>query len=262
MCGEFNGLKEKILEENSSIYYAHCFTHQLQLVVVTVATKHLGVVNFFDNLSILMNIVCSSCKRTDILRYNEKERVEKEIGSGMLETRSGLNKELYFIRPGNTRWNSHYKTVIRLVDMFPSIIRVLEYVKKECNNPSTQNQAFKMIGFLSSFGFVFYLHLMLHILGLTGILSRALQRKDQDILKVVLLVKTTKGKLQEFREWIGSTFREKSICFVKKHNIEIMDMTENYISGRGPRAKRQRYDMTNQHYYRFDCFNTVVDMEI
>ncbi|XP_022030925.1 zinc finger MYM-type protein 1-like [Helianthus annuus] len=262
MRGEFNGLKAKILEENSSAYYVHCFAHQLQLVVVTVARKHLGVVNFFDNLSILMNIVCSSCKRTDILRYNEKERVEKEIGSGILETGSGLNQELSFIRPGDTRWNSHYKTLIRLVDMFPSIIRVLEYVKKECNNPSTQNQAFKMIGFLSSFEFAFYLHLMLHILGLTDILSRALQRKDQDILEAVLLVETTKGKLQEFRERGFDPLLEKIHLFCEKHNIEIMDMTENYISGGGPRAKRQRYDMTNQHYYKFDCFNTVVDMEI
>ncbi|XP_076940872.1 uncharacterized protein LOC143610220 [Bidens hawaiensis] len=162
MRGQFNGLKAKILEENESAYYVHCFAHQLQLVVVTVAKKHLGVVNFLDNISILMNMVSVSCKRTDILRENEKERVEKEIGSGILETGIGLNQELSFIRPGDTRWNSHYKRLLRLVDMFPSIMRVVEHVKEECTNPSTQNQAINMLGFLSSFEFVFYLHLMLH----------------------------------------------------------------------------------------------------
>ncbi|GKF66404.1 zinc finger MYM-type protein 1-like protein, partial [Tanacetum coccineum] len=63
MCGEFNGLKAKILEENNSAYYVHCFAHQLQLVVVAVARKHLGVVDFFDKLSLVTNVVCASCKR-------------------------------------------------------------------------------------------------------------------------------------------------------------------------------------------------------
>ncbi|XP_022004596.1 zinc finger MYM-type protein 1-like [Helianthus annuus] len=90
MCGQFNSLKAKILEENSSAYYVHCFAHQLQLVVVTVAKKkHLGVLNFFDNLSILMNVVCSSCKRTDILRENEKERVEKKLVVAYLKQEVG-----------------------------------------------------------------------------------------------------------------------------------------------------------------------------
>ncbi|XP_076905365.1 uncharacterized protein LOC143561109 [Bidens hawaiensis] len=177
MCGQFNGLKAKILEEIESAYYVHCFAHQLQLV--------------------------------DILRENEKERVEKEIGSGILETGSGLNQELSFIRPGDTRWNSHYKTLLRLVDMFPSIMRVVEHVKEECTNPSTQNQAINMLGFLSSFEFAFYLHLMVHILGLSDILSWALQRKDQDIMEAVLLVESTKRKLQDFRESeFGDRFNE------------------------------------------------------
>jgi hypothetical protein len=35
MRGEFNGLKAKILEENSSAYYVHYFAQQLQLVFLT-----------------------------------------------------------------------------------------------------------------------------------------------------------------------------------------------------------------------------------
>ncbi|KAK9079615.1 hypothetical protein SSX86_001288 [Deinandra increscens subsp. villosa] len=261
MRGEYNGLKAKILEENSSAYYVHCFAHQLQLVVVTVARKHLGVVNFFDNISILMNVVCSSCKRSTILREEEKEKVEKEIGSGILETGTGLNQELSFIRPGDTRWNSHYKTLTRLVDMFKSINKVLEYVRDECNNnTSSQNQAISMLNFLSSFEFVFYLHLMLiKILGYTDSLSQALQRKDQDILEAVKMVETTKGKLQKFRESGYDRILKKVHLFCGKHDIEILKMDANYVNDR---AKRQRYDFTNQHHYKFDCFNTVVDMEI
>ncbi|XP_071726736.1 uncharacterized protein [Rutidosis leptorrhynchoides] len=177
MRGEFNGLKAKILDENNSAHYVHCFAHQLQLVVVAVARKHLAIVNFFDKLAVLMNVVCASCKRKDILLEMEKERVEKEIGSGIIETRRGLNQELSLIRPGDTRWNSHYKTLSRLIEIFPSILKILEYVKEEGTNGSSQNQAHGLLKYLKSFDFVFYLHLMFHILGFTNILSQALQRK-------------------------------------------------------------------------------------
>ncbi|XP_076902894.1 uncharacterized protein LOC143557785 [Bidens hawaiensis] len=60
MRGEFNGLKAKFLEENKSSYYVHCFPHQLQLVVVAVVKKHLGVGRFFDKIATLLNVVCAS----------------------------------------------------------------------------------------------------------------------------------------------------------------------------------------------------------
>jgi hypothetical protein len=47
MRGELNGLKTLILNENSSAYYIHCFTHQLQLTLVVVATNHIQIAIFF-----------------------------------------------------------------------------------------------------------------------------------------------------------------------------------------------------------------------
>ena len=40
MQGELNGLKTLILKENEYAYYIHCFAHQLQLALVSVAKKH------------------------------------------------------------------------------------------------------------------------------------------------------------------------------------------------------------------------------
>jgi hypothetical protein len=47
MRGEFNGLKAKILQENRSAHYMHCFSHQLQLVIVAVAKKNGDIADFF-----------------------------------------------------------------------------------------------------------------------------------------------------------------------------------------------------------------------
>ena len=41
MNGEFKGLKILILRENESVYYIHCFAHQLQLALMAVAKKTL-----------------------------------------------------------------------------------------------------------------------------------------------------------------------------------------------------------------------------
>lgn len=54
MAGEFNGLQAKIMRENSSAYYVHCFAHKLNLVAVSLAKKIIDVGEFFDMISLLV----------------------------------------------------------------------------------------------------------------------------------------------------------------------------------------------------------------
>ncbi|KAJ9542778.1 LOW QUALITY PROTEIN: hypothetical protein OSB04_029284 [Centaurea solstitialis] len=80
-----------ILGENSSAYYVQCFAHQLQLVVVAVAHKHIEVGKFFDMISSFMNVVCASCKRTYMIRENQKKKSflleDSEIHGGVHTTK-------------------------------------------------------------------------------------------------------------------------------------------------------------------------------
>jgi hypothetical protein len=46
MRGELNGLQSLIMRDSKTTYYVHCFTHQLQLVIVATMRKHKGVRNF------------------------------------------------------------------------------------------------------------------------------------------------------------------------------------------------------------------------
>ncbi|KAJ9560721.1 hypothetical protein OSB04_005881 [Centaurea solstitialis] len=244
MRGRFNGLKTLIMNENSSAYYVHCFAHQLQLVVVAVARKHHGAVNFFEMI--------------DVLRKS-KRKVEKLIGSGEVETGSGLNQELSLARAGDTRWGSHYKTLLRLVDLFPCVMEVLQYIEDDCENSTSVCQARGLQIYLTSFDFVFYLHLMLRILGVTNSLSQALQKRDQDILNAMSLVQSTKEELQEFRVDGFDSLLEKVTSFCEKHDIEMVNMKEDYVNTKN---RRQKTNITYRHYYEYDCFNTVVDMQI
>ena len=93
MRGAFNGLKALILQDNDLAHYVHCFAHQLQLVIVGVAKKHDGVDDFFEQLSLVVNVVGGSCKRQDMLQESQRDRVQKSIGNSELQIGRGLNQE-------------------------------------------------------------------------------------------------------------------------------------------------------------------------
>ncbi|XP_010412600.1 PREDICTED: uncharacterized protein LOC104698923 [Camelina sativa] len=65
----------------------------------------------------------ASCKRKDMIRENYRKIVEEGINNGEIKTGTGLNQEISLQRPGNTRWGSHYKTLLRLVELFSFVVK-------------------------------------------------------------------------------------------------------------------------------------------
>jgi hypothetical protein len=82
----------------------------------------------------------------------------EKIKNGEIMTGRGLNQESSLGRPGDTRWVSHLKTLIRLLVMWEAIIDVLEIVKKDSIKPACNGEALGLIGKMKSFDFVFILH--------------------------------------------------------------------------------------------------------
>ena len=73
---------------------------------------------------------------------------------------------------------SHYGTLISIVTMFSSIGDVLEIITEDGSNSEQICGANNLLELMNSFTFVFCLHLMRDVLGITNELSQALQRKD------------------------------------------------------------------------------------
>ena len=71
--------------------------------------------------------------------------------------------------------------------MFLSVVDVLDMVSKDGINVEQREEANVLLDLLQSFEFVFNLHLMRSILGITNELFQALQRKDQDIVNAMTL---------------------------------------------------------------------------
>ncbi|GKE36709.1 zinc finger MYM-type protein 1-like protein [Tanacetum coccineum] len=220
------------------------------LVVMAVAKNHKSVRDFFDVLSTVMNVVCGSCKRKDILQESHKERLEKEIENGEIEIGRGKNQEVTLARAGDTRWGSHHRTITSLIRMFPEVLMVLHYVEEEGDTISNRGTATGLIKYFKTLDFVFLLYLLLHILGVTNTLSRHLQK-----LEAVSLVKGTKRALQEYRETSFPSLLKNVASFCGKHDIEMVNMAEFYLRGR-------RDKITNQHHFVVDIFNTIMDTQI
>ena len=62
------------------------------------------------------------------------------------------------------------------------------------------------------------------LLEITNELSKALQRKDQDIINAMNLVKVCKQRLQMMRENEWGSFFDQVTTFCEKHEIKVPDM--------------------------------------
>ncbi|CAN6578727.1 unnamed protein product [Malus baccata var. baccata] len=259
MKGELNGLKTKILNKYPQAIYVHCFAHQLQLALVTVAKGIEGVAIFFNNASILVNTIGSSCKRRDAFREKQLEQIKKALDVGDLETGRGLNQESSLMRPCDTRWNSHYGTIVSIIVMFEVVVEVLEWIKDDTNQDNF-GEASKLFHDIQTFDFVFHLFLMRLILGITNELSQALQKKDQDIVNAMALVEVCKQRLQSLRDDDFGDLLDDVQKFCEEHDIVVPNMEDlHFVPGK---SRRKAPRLTNFHYYRVDLYFQVLDKQL
>ncbi|KAK9671924.1 hypothetical protein RND81_12G064000 [Saponaria officinalis] len=257
MQGSINGLKTLILNESSSAYHVHCFAHKLQLILVAVAKKNHDCSWLFETLKNFLNLVGSSPKRKEIFRERQAKHVLKELYLGEIKSGSGLNQELGLSRPGDTRWHSHFKTILNVLTLYPTILDVIDTIgefSSEVDNVKAESLSYAM----RRFDFVFIAQLMVTIVGVTNELNLALQRKEQDIVNVMGLVDVTNGSLQRMRDSGWDSHMEKVSAFCSKYDIiDIPSMSDLYvIPGRHRRGHRE---VTNLHHFRVKVFLSLID---
>ncbi|XP_074326913.1 uncharacterized protein LOC141664857 [Apium graveolens] len=197
MRGAFNDLQALFLKDCPYAYYVHCFAHRLQLALAAHGIE-----------------------------------VENSVASGERETGRGLNQIGNLQRSGSTRWSSHFNCVCSLMDKFGSIIVVLENI----NNCSTSSNSMRgevrgSLKALKSFDFLFVLHLMYKIKGITDLLCRALQSKSIDILNVMDSVATTIVLLQSLRNEGFDILLDYVMSVCAKYKIDVPHMNARYMDG-------------------------------
>ena len=117
-----------------------------------------------------------------------------------------------------------------------------------------------MLEVMHSFDFVSSLHLMRKIMGVTNNLSKALQRKDQDIVNAMTLVKICKQWLQVMRESGCESFFDQLSIFCEKHEVDVPNMDAIFTSP--GRALRKAQEIKTLHHFCVDLFFYVIDVEL
>ncbi|XP_022891835.1 zinc finger MYM-type protein 1-like [Olea europaea var. sylvestris] len=257
MSGEFNGLKALILRENPCAMYIHCFAHQLQLAVVSVAHRNVMLSDLFNMLAIIVNLVSASCKRIDALRTSYHVEILEMLTIEELSAGIGQFQEMSLARPGDTRWGSHLKIVTRFISMFNVIIDVLENISEDGISLQQKSMAIRQMDTMQDFQFVFSLHFMFKILVITDDLSQVLQKNDQNIQNVMKLLKLCKYALQNMRDNDWDTLLSKVIQFCVDRHISVPNMDDIVVSKGRPR--RASHQVTYYHCFYVDLFCHVID---
>jgi hypothetical protein len=123
MRGEFNGLQKLIRDKNPYAFYIHCFAHQLQLVVVAVLKCCSFLADFFEYVTLIVSSTSASCKRKDLLLHKHRLNLLSKLESGEISSGRGKQQATTLSRPEDTRWGSHYKTLLRIESMWDSASR-------------------------------------------------------------------------------------------------------------------------------------------
>jgi hypothetical protein len=259
MRGEWKGLQALFLNECSCAYYVHCFIHRLQLALVAASQEVIVVHEFFSNLNFIINVVSASCKRHRDLQDSQEADIAHLIAMDELETGKGANQIGTLKRASDSRWGSHFYSICNLLRLFNPACSVLEKIIKEGFTYSQRGDADVAYEMITSFKFIFILHLMREIMGTTDCLCQHLQQKSQDILNAMQLVSNTKALLQKLRNEDWDNFLEKVVSFSNKFEVDIPDLGARYVKGRG---RLQRDHIIVEHHYHFDVFNATIDFQL
>ncbi|XP_024968650.1 uncharacterized protein LOC112508069 isoform X1 [Cynara cardunculus var. scolymus] len=147
-----------------------------------------------------------------------------------------------------------------MIILFPSVIDVLEIIEEDGLTQEQKSEANMLSKSLQDFDFIFCLHFMRTLLGITNELSQALQRKEQDIVNAMNLVGICRKQLQDLRDDGWDSMLKQVTLFCKKHDIDVCNMDGIFLLSGRSRVKAPQ--MTNLHYYRVELFYVVIDLQL
>ncbi|XLS70778.1 hypothetical protein HN51_027643, partial [Arachis hypogaea] len=162
---------------------------------------------------------------------------------------------------GDTRWDSHYGTILRLISLFSFVVNILEYIEEDGNNLEQKAEVCHLLNVIQSFEFIFNLHLMKNIMRVTNELSQALQMNDQDIVNAMVLVKVSKQWLQTIRDDGWSLLLDEVSLFCDKHNITIPKIDDIFVS-QGRSRRKIFYQVVDRQLQELNNHFTEVNTEL
>ncbi|PPD96221.1 hypothetical protein GOBAR_DD06764 [Gossypium barbadense] len=233
---------------------------QRQLALVATAREVVEVHQFFKDLSDIVNIASTSSKRHDELQKAQAAEITRLVSINELATGTKMNQIGTLQRPGETRWSSHLNLVTSLLKMYNATSTILENLKNTASSYSQRGGVHKTYNRLRYFEFIFILHIMKEVLGITDNRCQALQRPSQDILNAMSLVLTMKGLIQNLKDDGWNELLKNVIYFCETWELDFPDMNVQYIVDNESYIKKE--DVTVEHHYQVDIFFATIDTQL
>ncbi|XP_039130951.1 uncharacterized protein LOC120267379 [Dioscorea cayenensis subsp. rotundata] len=160
-----------------------------------------------------------------VLKENPYARLVEQLEKVEIASGRGQNQESSLARPGDTRWGSHYTTILRLISMWTSVLNVLQNVHDDGASNDNRGIAASLIEKMENYQFVFVIQ---------------------------------KVQLQDLRETGWEAFLEQVRSFCEGNSIPVPNM-EDHMRIRG-RSRREGQVITHFHHYRVEIFCEVIDL--
>jgi len=259
MREQWNGLQTLILNECPYAYHIHCFEHKLLPALVCASSEVFAIQQFFSKLTSIVNFFNSCSKPHDeslAAKLNEIAHLLEinEIGEGANQIGS-------LQRVGDTCLRSHFYCICSLIRMYDTTCSILKKLADDGSTYCQSGDASIAYDNLTTFEFVFILHLMREILGLTSVLCGSVQLQCSYVVNVKDVVQTTKALLQIFRQDGWDKLLKDVKCFCAKHDIEVPQFNAPYVE-RPWNSRHQKDHITTEHYFRVEVFFVVIDNQL
>ena len=109
------------------------------------------------------------------------------------------------------------------------VLKSIATSKGSGTSPSARAKANGDVKLMMSFDFIFILHVMKELMGITDMLCRKLQQKSQDIVNAMDDVKTTKLLIQQLRDNGWSKLKADVLSFCVKQGVKTPHFGELYV---------------------------------
>ena len=80
--------------------------------MVAITKNHVEIAGLFILVVNVVNVISALAKHRDMLREKYSANTFEALNNGELSSGKGLNQETMIKRPGDTRWGSHYNTLV------------------------------------------------------------------------------------------------------------------------------------------------------
>lgn len=144
----------------------------------------------------------SSSKRNGDLRDNQTAEIEHLIELSELETAKCASPIGTLQSPSDTRLRSHFDSICSPINLFKPTFSLLKYIaiaKGYGTSPSGHAKAAGCVKLMMAFEFLFIMHVMKELTGITNLFCKKLEHKSLDIVNAIDDIITTKMLIQNLR---------------------------------------------------------------